>query len=92
MSTVIPEDDVFYTVGLLHSSGIDHDWEAYDAVNKQVLEFCEDNGIVVKQYLPHYETHRDWINHYGSKWTNFQQMKDNFDPNKILSPGQRIFN
>ncbi|KAH7519213.1 cytokinin dehydrogenase 3 [Ziziphus jujuba] len=90
MSTAIPDEDIFYTVAFLHSSGI-QDWEAYDAVNKQVLGFCEKNGIVVKQYLPHYETQGDWINHFGSKWTNFQKMKANFDPNNILSPGQRIF-
>ncbi|XP_024932650.1 cytokinin dehydrogenase 2 [Ziziphus jujuba] len=91
MSCVIPDEDVFYTVALLYSTRI-FDWEAYDAVNKQLLEFCEKNGIPVKQYLPYYETQRDWINHFGSKWTNFQEMKANFDPNKILSPGQRIFN
>lgn len=92
MSTVIPEqEDVFYTIGLLHSSGFS-DWKAYDTVNKQILEYCQNAGIPVKQYLPHYETQADWIKHYGSKWTNFLQSKTKFDPKKILSPGQRIFN
>ncbi|KAH7545913.1 cytokinin dehydrogenase 2 [Ziziphus jujuba] len=91
MSCVIPDEDVFYTVALLYSSRI-FDWKAYDTVNEQLLEFCEKNGIPVKQYLPYYETQGDWIKHFGSKWTNFQQLKANFDPKKILSPGQRIFN
>ncbi|XP_008242393.1 PREDICTED: cytokinin dehydrogenase 4-like [Prunus mume] len=91
MSAVIPDEDVFYVVGLLHSSGF-NEWQAFDEVNKQLLQFCEDAGIMVKQYLPHYETQEDWKNHFGSNWQSFQEMKTKSDPNKILAPGQRIFN
>ncbi|XP_030487220.2 cytokinin dehydrogenase 3 [Cannabis sativa] len=91
MSAVIPEDeDVFYTVGFLHSSGFD-DWDSFDEQNKEILKFCEDAGIEVKQYLAYHETQEDWIKHFGSKWTTFNQRKLMFDPNKILSPGQKIF-
>lgn len=91
MSAVIPDEDVFYAVGLLHSSGF-NEWQAFDEVNKQLLQFCQDAGIMVKQYLPHYETQEDWKNHFGSNWQSFQEMKTKSDPNTILAPGQRIFN
>ncbi|KAF7851105.1 hypothetical protein BT93_L4542 [Corymbia citriodora subsp. variegata] len=91
MSAVIPDEDVFYTVGFLHSSGFE-DWQEFDLQNKEVLLFCEDNGIKVKQYLPHYSTEREWMQHFGPKWRTFQESKAQFDPKILLSPGQRIFN
>ncbi|KAH7519215.1 hypothetical protein FEM48_Zijuj08G0012000 [Ziziphus jujuba var. spinosa] len=91
MSAVIPDEDVFYTVGFLHASGFD-DWELFDKQNKEILEFCDNAGIKVKQYLPHHKTQEGWINHFGSKWKTFRERKALFDPKKILSPGQRIFN
>ncbi|MED6186130.1 Cytokinin dehydrogenase [Stylosanthes scabra] len=92
MSASIPEEDIFYTVGFLHSSGFDN-WKAFDAQNKEILKFCNDAGIKVKQYLPHYTTQEDWTKHFGpNKWRTFLERKLQFDPRMILSPGQRIFN
>ena len=91
MSAVIPEEDVFYTVGFLHSSGFD-DWQLFYDQNKEILKYCENAGIEVKQYLPHYSNHEDWMKHFGhSKWKTFNERKAMFDPKKILSRGQRIF-
>ena len=91
MSAVIPEEDTFYSIGFLLSSG-DSDWEALENQNKEILEFCEKSGIHAKQYLPHYKTREEWKNHFGAKWETFEERKDQFDPKRILSPGQRIFN
>ncbi|KAJ6993717.1 cytokinin dehydrogenase 3 [Populus alba] len=91
MSAVIPEEDIFYTVGFLHSSGF-NDWQAYDHQNKDILKFCDKAGIEIKQYLPRYSSNKEWINHFGSKWRNFRERKAQFDPKMMLSPGQRIFN
>lgn len=90
MSAVIPDEDVFYTVGFLHSSGF-NDGQTYDEQNKEILEFCKKVGVKVKQYLPHYTTRQEWIDHFGSKWETFQERKAQFDPKMMLSPGQRIF-
>ncbi|XP_020225613.1 cytokinin dehydrogenase 3 [Cajanus cajan] len=90
MSASIPEEDVFYTVGFLHSSGFDN-WKEYDAQNREILEFCSDAGIEVKQYLPNHTTQEDWSNHFGAKWVTFLERKRQFDPRMILSPGQKIF-
>ncbi|XP_056692398.1 cytokinin dehydrogenase 3 isoform X2 [Spinacia oleracea] len=92
MSAVTPDEDVFYTLGLLHSSGFD-DWEKLERKNEEILKYCDKNGIKIKQYLPHYTTKEDWVTHFGSKkWSIFQQRKTLFDPKMILSPGQNIFN
>ncbi|KAL9250634.1 Cytokinin dehydrogenase 3-like protein, partial [Drosera capensis] len=91
MSTVIPEEDMFYTIGLLHTSGFD-DWEDFEKQNIAILRFCEEKGIEAKQYLPHYTSKEEWRKHFGSKWERFWTRKARFDPKMILSPGQRIFN
>ncbi|XP_061361731.1 cytokinin dehydrogenase 3-like [Gastrolobium bilobum] len=90
MSASIPDEDVFYAVGFLHSSGFEN-WKAYDAQNREILEFCSDAGIKVKQYLPNHSTQEDWANHFGNKWRSFLERKHQFDPRMILSPGQKIF-
>ncbi|XP_016471206.1 cytokinin dehydrogenase 3-like [Nicotiana tabacum] len=91
MSAVIPEEETFYCVGLLHSSGF-NDWKNLDDQNEEILNYCDKAGLKIKQYLPHYKTKEDWIKHFGKKWNIFQQRKSQFDPKMILSPGQRIFN
>ncbi|KAL0410483.1 UNVERIFIED_CONTAM: Cytokinin dehydrogenase 3 [Sesamum latifolium] len=55
MSVVIPEEDVFYTLGLLHSSP-PNSYQKYDELNSQILGFCKKAGIKVKQYLPNYKS------------------------------------
>lgn len=90
MSAVIPDEDVFYAIGFLHSSGFD-EWEALDVQNKDILLFCHNAGIEVKQYLANYKNSEEWKNHFGMKWRTFQERKSQFDPKRILSPGQRIF-
>ncbi|GLT47809.1 hypothetical protein SLA2020_214710 [Shorea laevis] len=91
MSAVIPDEEVFYTVGFLYKSGFD-DWEAFEEQNKEIFQFCEDSGIEVKWYLPHYTTKENWMKYFGSKWKTFVERKTMFDPKRILSPGQGIFN
>ncbi|KAI3443628.1 hypothetical protein Pfo_000293 [Paulownia fortunei] len=91
MSAVTPDEDVFYTLALLHSSR-PNEYQIFDKFNNEILGFCEKAGIKVKQYLPYYKSRQDWIKHYGSKWGTIQQRKAKFDPKLILSPGQRIFN
>ncbi|KAF7851108.1 hypothetical protein BT93_L4545 [Corymbia citriodora subsp. variegata] len=91
MSAVTPDEDIFYTVEFLHASGFG-DWQECELQNKEVLRFCKDNGIKFKRYLPNYGTEREWMEHFGPKWKTFQESKAKFDPKRLLSPGQRIFN
>ncbi|KAL6554956.1 Cytokinin dehydrogenase [Orobanche gracilis] len=89
MSAVTPEEDVMYTLGLLHSTPAG-EYGSLEPFNNQILSICKLAGIKVKQYLPHYETQQEWKNHYGSKWNTMIQRKRQFDPKKKMSPGQRI--
>ncbi|KAG6421073.1 hypothetical protein SASPL_117622 [Salvia splendens] len=89
-SAVVPEEDIFYTLGLLHSTKRSES-HVFENLNKQILEVCQREGIRIKQYLPHYESKEDWVQHYGSKWATFQERKQKYDPRMLLSPGQRIF-
>ncbi|KAL2480129.1 Cytokinin dehydrogenase 3 [Abeliophyllum distichum] len=91
MSAVVPDEDIFYSVGLLHSGSF-NDWQDLDNQNNEILEFCDRAGIKMKQYLPHYKSKEEWIKHFGPKWNTFQERKAQFDPRMILSPGQNIFN
>ncbi|KAL3727122.1 hypothetical protein ACJRO7_031945 [Eucalyptus globulus] len=91
MSAVTPDEDIFYAVEFLHTSGFG-DWQECELQNKEMLSFLKDNGIKFKRYLPNYRTEREWMEHFGPKWRTFQESKAKFDPKLLLSPGQRIFN
>lgn len=89
MSAVIPDEEVFYTIGLLQSA-VDN-WEYLEDQNREILSYCDEAGIECKQYLPNYETSAQWKKHFGQKWNLFVDRKLKFDPKGLLSPGQRIF-
>lgn len=59
--------------------------------NRRILEFSEEAGIGLKQYLPHYTTREEWRSHFGDKWGEFVRRKSRYDPLAILAPGHRIF-
>lgn len=94
-SVVTPDEEVFYLVALLRSALPNGDeTRTLDYLTKQnneILRFCNDQGIKIKQYLPHYTTQEEWINHFGEKWSRFYQRKKDFDPRHILATGQAIF-
>lgn len=90
MSAAIPDEETFYTVGFLHSSG-ENGWQILEDQNEEILKFCGQSGMKIKQYLPHYTTKEEWMEHFGHKWNIFQEKKALFDPKMILSPGQQIF-
>ncbi|CAA7057179.1 unnamed protein product [Microthlaspi erraticum] len=94
-SMITPNEDIFYLVAFLpsavpNSSG-KNDLEYLLKQNQRVLSFCEAANINVKQYLPHYETQKEWRSHFGSRWETFAKRKHAYDPLAILAPGQRIF-
>ncbi|KAI3736956.1 hypothetical protein L2E82_26946 [Cichorium intybus] len=94
-SVVTPNEDMFYLVALLRSALQNGEealtLERLNDENHQILKFCEEQKIGVKQYLPHYTTQQEWMDHYGEKWSQFYKRKMEFDPRHILATGQRIF-
>ncbi|CAL0304974.1 unnamed protein product [Lupinus luteus] len=88
MSTVTPNEDIFYVLGLFRSSGFDKgEVEASEAQNQQILQFCKDVGIGIKEYLASLQTHEELVYQYGSKWQLIEDRKTKLDPKRILSPG-----
>ncbi|KAK1427288.1 hypothetical protein QVD17_15971 [Tagetes erecta] len=94
-SVVTPNEDVFYLVALLRSALQNGEealtLERLSDENRQILNFCEEQKIGIKQYLPHYTTQQEWMDHYGEKWPQIYKRKLEFDPRHILATGQRIF-
>jgi cytokinin dehydrogenase len=93
MSAATPSEDVFYAVSLLFSSVGNDDLGRLQEQNQRILRFCDLAGIQYKSYLARYTNRSDWVRHFGTvKWNRFVEMKNKYDPNKLLSPGQDIFN
>jgi cytokinin dehydrogenase len=86
---MIPDEEIFYTFGLLRSATGDN-LQLLEDQNEEILQFCVTAGINYKQYLPHYTTTNGWKKHFGTKWDNFLEMKLKYDPKLILSPGSCI--
>jgi cytokinin dehydrogenase len=70
-----------------HGGGVEHAVN----LNNQIVEFCEEADIGMKQYLAPYTTQQQWKAHFGAKWELFERRKHVYDPLAILAPGQRIF-
>jgi cytokinin dehydrogenase len=87
---MIPDEEIFYTFGLLRSATRDN-LQNLEEQNNKILQFCISAGIKYKQYLPHYTTKEGWMEHFGAKWDNFSEMKLKYDPKLILSPGSTIY-
>lgn len=90
-SAVKPEEEVFYLVAFLRSAVDSEMVEYLNNENQEILRFCYDEGIKVKQYLPHYTKQQEWKDHFADKWDQFYERKMQFDPGCILATGQRIF-
>ncbi|KAJ3696108.1 hypothetical protein LUZ60_001485 [Juncus effusus] len=95
-SAVTPNEDIFYLVAFLRSAITDstEPTQTLDYLtqqNEKILDFCAQSNIKVKQYLPHYETRSEWVQHFGPKWDRFVKLKSEFDPKFILGVGQGIF-
>ncbi|CAN1824116.1 Cytokinin dehydrogenase 5 [Linum perenne] len=98
-SAVTPEEEeeVFYVVALLRSAVEEGGEESrtleyLKKQNSEIVRYCDEEGIKVKQYLPHYTTEKEWAKHFGdNKWEMFKEKKKRFDPRRILATGQRIF-
>ncbi|XP_010275527.1 PREDICTED: cytokinin dehydrogenase 5-like isoform X1 [Nelumbo nucifera] len=94
-SVVTPDEDTFYLVALLRSAlDSGEETQTLDYLsnqNRQILRFCKETGIKVKQYLPNLSTQEEWKDHFGDKWDLIVKRKMEFDPKHILATGQRIF-
>ncbi|RRT77995.1 hypothetical protein B296_00000302 [Ensete ventricosum] len=94
-SVVTPHEDMFYLVAFLRSALPDsgdptQSLEYLSRQNKKILDFCDDAGIEIKQYLPVHRSRAEWARHFGPKWGRFLLRKAQFDPKCMLATGQAI--
>ncbi|GER25164.1 cytokinin oxidase/dehydrogenase [Striga asiatica] len=78
-SAVIPDEEIFYTLGLLHRSAVSH-YKKFDRFNQKLLSICRKNGIICKKYLPYYDnqghvgipSQKDLRGHLMNNWLDVQ--------------------
>uniref|UniRef100_A0A7N0V666 cytokinin dehydrogenase n=1 Tax=Kalanchoe fedtschenkoi TaxID=63787 RepID=A0A7N0V666_KALFE len=93
-SAVTPDEDIFYAISLLWSaSGGSQTLDYLQRQNRQILDFCKNAKLNVKEYIPYYTSVEEWKAHFGpQKWDQLSKRKLQFDPKHILASGQHIFN
>jgi FAD/FMN-containing dehydrogenase len=88
-----PDSDVCYLFSLLRFAipPTPEHVQGLVAKNRAIYEQLRDLGgkrypISAIPFAP-----ADWIDHFGSKWGAFVAAKSEYDPEKVLTPGQGIF-
>ncbi|MEU9993875.1 FAD-binding protein [Streptomyces sp. NPDC050848] len=89
---VMPDEELAYLFSLLKtaSPGADSAEEMVAANRVQYDATVEAGG----RWYPIGSvplTTEDWIHHFGAFWPEFQAARHRYDPDGILTPGQRIF-
>jgi FAD/FMN-containing dehydrogenase len=67
------------------------DMGALLAVNRRLYERARDLGGTRLTTTAVPFSRADWVRYYGPAWGPFQAAKDRFDPNRVLTPGQGMF-
>jgi cytokinin dehydrogenase len=89
----VPKTETFFLFSLLRTIAPDSPQALAQALtyNRMLVERCREIGGT------HYPigmvdlSQKDWEIHYGSCWEQVVQLKQRFDPDRILTPGQGIF-
>ena len=89
----LPESEHFFLLSLLRTAFPPTPANIADLVaqNRAIYDALVDIGG--KRYpIDAVEvTQADWQEHFGDAWDDFVAAKDEFDPDNVLSPGQKIF-
>ncbi|AES65432.1 cytokinin dehydrogenase 1, FAD and cytokinin-binding protein [Medicago truncatula] len=87
----IPDSATDYTLDLLHAAkGLD-EVKAFQAQNHDILQFCNDAGIKIKEYLTRNKTHQEWVEHFGTKCNCLKREKLNLIPKEYCHQGKGFF-
>uniref|UniRef100_A0A1D1XC44 cytokinin dehydrogenase n=1 Tax=Anthurium amnicola TaxID=1678845 RepID=A0A1D1XC44_9ARAE len=95
-------ENVFYIVGILRSANPStcsaQCLRDLLRQNRHIVQVATGAGVGdgtpsmgAKQYLPYYSADAQWREHFGQRWERFLARKSQFDPLRILAPGQGIF-
>ncbi len=87
----VPEGELIYRFQLGRVPPATADIAALVAMNRTLYERARDLGgtRMTSSAIPFSQA--DWIRHYGPAWKAFAAAKARYDPNNVLTPGQRMF-
>ncbi|MFD7324724.1 hypothetical protein ACFV9D_27135 [Streptomyces sp. NPDC059875] len=89
---VMPDEELVYLFSLLKTASPGADSaEEMVAANRSQYDATLDAG---GRWYPIGSvplTTDDWVRHFGPFWTEFEAARHRYDPDGILTPGQRIF-
>ncbi len=87
----VPNGDLVYRFQLGRVPPASADIASLVAMNRTLYERARDLGgtRMTSSAIPFSQA--DWIRHYGPAWKPFAAAKSRFDPNNVLTPGQRMF-
>ncbi|MEV7614095.1 FAD-binding protein [Streptomyces sp. NPDC089799] len=89
---VMPDEDLVYLFSLLKVSSPGADSaEEMVAANRIQYDATRDAGGCWYPIGSVPLTKDDWAGHFGSFWAEFETARHRYDPDGILTPGQRIF-
>ena len=87
----VPDGELVYRFQLGRVPPATADIASLVAMNRTLYERARDLGgtRMTSSAIPFSQA--DWIRHYGPAWTPFAAAKARYDPNNVLTPGQRMF-
>lgn len=87
-----PAEETFFLLSLLRT--VPPHLDEITKATTQNRQFIERNRALGGTFYPMgtFElSPTDWKTQFGEKWEKWQQAKQNFDPDQVLTPGQGIF-
>lgn len=87
----VPNEDLVFSFRLYRVPPASADIAPLVALNRTLYERARDMGGTRMLQSALSFSQADWIQHYGPVWGRFQNAKQRFDPNNVLTPGQGMF-
>lgn len=90
---MVPEGPVFFLLALLRAVSPPDDAEAERLIAENDALYARVRAVGGTGY-PVNALHMgptEWRAHYGDRWPAVQDAKDSYDPRRVLTPGQGIF-
>jgi hypothetical protein len=88
----VPKTETFFLFSLLRKCALDSPRTLTHLTNnRKLLERCWEIGGTYYPFGMIDLYQNDWKFHYGSYWDQVVRIKQLFDPNHLLTPGQGIF-
>lgn len=90
---VVPEGPVFFLLALLRAVSPPDDAEAERLIAENDVLYAKVRAVGGTNYPVNALrlTPADWRTHYGDRWPAVRSAKERYDPRRVLTPGQGVF-